>query len=304
MKNKSGDQGMLNPFTVAETGKVCYTEENFRERFFMAKNEFWLVRNATQHYMQSHIIRDESGAVLVVDGGTRNDARYLIHLLKDLTGQAVPHIAGWFFTHPHSDHMDCFFEVMQDLSDEITFDAIYCNFPSPSYFEGMESEEVLKTFYSYAPRFADKIVTLQTGDIIPFGSSRFEVLRTPDTAIEVNKGNNASTVIRLYLGSKTILLLGDLGVEGGLQLLKTCGKNLKSDLCQVSHHGQRGCTREVYAAIAPSGCIWTAPDWLWDKEKSEFDFTRNLIEVEWRWMQELGVKDHYVVHSGDVCIEC
>ena len=63
-------------------------------------------------------------------------------------------------------------------------------------------------------------------------------------------------------------------------------------------------TREVYAAIAPRGCIWTAPDWLWDKKKGEFDFTHNKIEVEWRWMQELGVKEHFVVHSGDVCIEC
>ena len=72
----------------------------------------------------------------------------------------------------------------------------------------------------------------------------------------------------------------------------------------MSHHGQRGCTREVYAAIAPEGCIWTAPDWLWDKGKNEFDFSHNRIEVEWNWMKELGVKTHYVVHSGDVCIEC
>ena len=272
----------------------------------MGKNEFWLMRNATHHYMQSHILRDETGAILVIDGGTRNDARYLLHRLKELTGQAIPHIAGWFFTHPHSDHMDCFFEIMKELSDEIEIDAIYCNFPPLSYFdqEADDPRITLETFLSYVPRFASKLVTLQAGDVIPFGSSRFEVLRTPDTDIGENKGNNATTVIRLHLGQKTILILGDLGAEGGLQLLNTCGSALKSDLCQVSHHGQRGCTREVYAAIAPQGCIWTAPDWLWNKEKGEFDFTHNKIETEWRWMQELGVKDHYVAHSGDVCIEC
>ena len=41
----------------------------------MGRNAFYLVRNATHHYMQSHIIREESGKILVVDGGTRNDAR-------------------------------------------------------------------------------------------------------------------------------------------------------------------------------------------------------------------------------------
>ena len=140
--------------------------------------------------------------------------------------------------------------------------------------------------------------------MVRLGSCSFEVLLTPDTSVEDNKGNNATTVIRLQLGEKSILLLGDLGAEGSLRLLEKHGQKLKSDLCQVSHHGQRGCTREVYAAIAPEGCIWTAPDWLWDKAKDEFDFSHNLIEVEWNWMKELGVKTHYVVHSGDVCIEC
>ena len=272
----------------------------------MGKNAFYLVRNATHHYMQSHIIREESGKILVVDGGTRNDARYLLSLLKRITGQEVPHIDGWFFTHPHSDHMDCFFEVMKELSDEIEFDAIYCNFPPLSYFdkEADDPRITLETFLSYAPRFDDKIVTLREGDVVRLGSCSFEVLLTPDTSIEENKGNNATTVIRLRLGSKSILLLGDLGAEGSRRLLEKHGKALKSDLCQVSHHGQRGCTRAVYAAIAPEGCIWTAPDWLWDKGKNEFDFSHNRIEVEWNWMKELGVKNHYVVHSGDVCIEC
>lgn len=272
----------------------------------MGKNAFYLVRNATHHYMQSHIIRTEDDKILVVDGGTRNDARYLLSLLKQITGEKVPHISGWFFTHPHSDHMDCFFEVMKELSDEIEFDAIYCNFPPLSYFEKEADDPriTLETFLSYAPRFADKIVTLQEGDVVRIGTCSFEVLQTPDATITENRGNNATTVIRLHLGGKSILLLGDLGKEGGEKLLARHGGNLKSDLCQVSHHGQRGCTRAVYAAIAPEGCIWTAPDWLWDKGKNEFDFSHNLIEVEWNWMKELGVKTHYVVHSGDMCIEC
>ena len=119
----------------------------------MGKNAFYLVRNATHHYMQSHIIRTEDDKILVVDGGTRNDARYLLSLLKRITGQEVPHIDGWFFTHPHSDHMDCFFEVMKELSDEIVFDKIYCNFPPLSYFdkEADDPRITLETFLSYAP---------------------------------------------------------------------------------------------------------------------------------------------------------
>lgn len=270
----------------------------------MGENRFWLVRNATDHYMQSHIIQEASGKMIVVDGGTRNDARYLLAMLKQITGQTVPHIDGWFFTHPHSDHMNCFFEVLEKLSDEITFDAIYCNIPPADYFGDLSAAETARMFWDYLPRFADKLVILQEGDVVQVGTCSLEVLYTPDTTITENKGNNATTVIRLHLGEKTILLLGDLGKEGGEKLLARHGDKLKSDLCQVSHHGQRGCSREVYAAIAPQGCIWTAPDWLWDKSKNAFFFTYNLIEVEWNWMKELGVQEHYVVHSGDVCIRC
>lgn len=269
----------------------------------MSGNTFWLVRNATSHYMQSHIIREAGGRILLVDGGTRNDARYLLSQLRHITGQAVPHVDGWFFTHPHNDHMECFFEIMEHLSDEITFDALYCNFPPAGYFEGSSSRETVQQFRALAPRFADKIVTLNTGDEVHIGSCSFTVLYTPDTSITENRGNNASTVIRLQLGNKSFLLLGDLGLEGGEVLLRHPEK-LKSDYCQVSHHGQLGCGREVYAAIAPDGCIWTAPDWLWDKEKNEFRFDVNRIEVEWNWMRELGVKEHFVVHTGDVCIQC
>ncbi len=269
------------------------------------RNEFYLVRNATHHYMQSHIIRESGGKILVIDGGTAGDARYLLHRLKEISGQEVPHIAGWFFTHPHSDHMDCFFEVMNELSDEIEFDKIYCNFPPADYFDIDSPQSTVETFQSLLPRFAEKLVIVQAGDVINIGSCSFEVLQTPDLTLTQNRGaNDASVVIRLHLGSKTIMILGDLGLDGGQRLFKTYGNQLKSDLCQVSHHGQRGCGREVYAAIAPTGCIWTAPDWLWDKKKNEFNFTVNQIKVEWDWMQELGVRDHYVPHSGDVCIEC
>ncbi len=267
------------------------------------KNTFWLIRNATHHYMQSHIVIDESGAVLIIDGGTRGDAEYLLNKLREITGKEIPQVS-WFFTHPHSDHMDCFFEIIEQYPAALEIEHIYCCFPSVQYFEGLSAAETAATFWKLSPAFADKIVPLSEDDVYPIGTGcRFEVLRTADCSIKENQGNNSSTVIKLYLGETTILILGDLGAEGADALLKAKPQKLKSDYCQVAHHGQRGSTRALYEAVAPRGCIWTAPDWLWNPEKNEFDFTHNLIEIEWRWMQELGVQEHYVVHSGDVKIE-
>ena len=108
----------------------------------------------------------------------------------------------------------------------------------------------------------------------------------------------------MTLGGKTVLFLGDLGIEGGEKLLAMHGDALKSDYVQMAHHGQNGVTRPVYEAAAPSACLWCAPDWLWDNNAGKGYNTHTWQTVIVRgWMEEMGVKTHYVIKDGDHEIE-
>ncbi len=136
------------------------------------------------------------------------------------------------------------------------------------------------------------------GDRFVFGDLTIDILRVPNPNITVNTFNNSSAVIRFTEKRRTgdnkpnvsgsdgsdggnvsggnggkdkicgsgdfvWLVLGDLGVEGGRELLSMYPEKLNADAVQMAHHGQNGVDRPVYEAIHPRFAFWTTPDWLW-----------------------------------------
>lgn len=132
------------------------------------------------------------------------------------------------------------------------------------------------------------------------GDAEFEILYTPNPAYTGNAVNNSSVVLRMHMGGKTVMFLGDLGIEAGEQILAEYGDGLQNDYCQMAHHGQNGVTRAVYEAVRPKGCLWCTPDWLWDNDLGNGFNTAQFKTVEVRgWMDELKAEIHYVMKDGD-----
>jgi hypothetical protein len=114
-----------------------------------------------------------------------------------------------------------------------------------------------------------------------------------------NVVNNSCSIIRMEVEGQTVLFLGDAGVEQGKVLLEKHGEELRSDFVQMAHHGQNGVTKEVYEAIKPKACLWPTPLWLYDN-----DIGKGYGSGPWQtlvvrdWMQELGVKHHFIDKDG------
>ena len=270
------------------------------------KNRLYMLNSVTGIQMNSFIITTEDKKVIVIDGGLKNDAENLINHLKDITGKKTPHIDAWFLSHAHLDHIDAFTEIVANRPGALDFDRIYYNFPSAQYFEHHEPNDAhtVKEFYALLPRFADKACVVSQSDVYTVGDAVFEILYSPDPDFSHNAINNSSIVFRMSLGGKTVIFLGDLGIEGGKKLLRLHGENLKSDYCQMAHHGQNGVSRDVYEAIAPTGCLWCAPKWLWDNDAGKGYNTHVFQTVTVRgWMDGLGVKENYVIKDGDQTVD-
>lgn len=270
------------------------------------ENSIHMLKSVTGIQMHSFIITTADGKVVAIDGGFRQDADYFLEYLRELTGEEVPHIDAWFLSHAHCDHVDAFFEIMENKRDSLTVDKIYYNFPSIQFFSrGPRPDNsavgTATTFYADLPLFADKICIVSEDDVYQIGEAKFEILYTPDPAILPNICNNSSTVIKMTLGGKTALFLGDCGIEAGDKILeKYKGTDmLRSDVCQMAHHGQNGVTREFYEAVRPEVCFWCAPRWLWDNDAGKGFNTHFWQTVIVRgWMEELGVKENYVIKDG------
>ena len=277
------------------------------------KNAIHVLPSKVSHrQMQSIIITTEGGKVIAIDGGRCEDTDYFIEYLKEITGQEIPVIDAWFLTHAHNDHLPVFFETIQNRSSEVVIGTVFYNLPSIQYYTRIPGEEdndgavTTKTFFELLPLFAEKVCVASGGDTYEIGDAKFEILYSAETDIEVNICNNASLVFKMTLGGKTAMFTGDCGVEAGLKILDRYGKTgiLKSDICQMAHHGQNGCSREFYEAVAPKECLWCTPDWLWNNDRGKGFNTHDYQTVEVRtWMDEIGVEKNYVTMNGtQVCL--
>lgn len=258
--------------------------------------------------MMSFILKSNDHMV-VIDGGNNCDADYLFSYVKKLGGV----VDGWFFTHPHSDHCNAFNTLMETCPHELEIRGLYyrflpmeclCDGGDPNAPQSKDCQNAVSSIVrmnAQIKRHGLKVTTLQKGDVFVFGEMTLTVLRVVDRALESNNLiNNSSAVLRLDANGKSMIFLGDLGVEGGLQLLDTTlPELLKADAVQVAHHGQRGVGREVYEAIGAWCCFWCTPEWLWNNDVGQ-GFNTHIFKtlITRGWMNDMGVKKHYVSKDG------
>lgn len=262
-----------------------------------------LLDSVTNTIITPFIIESEKGLV-VIDGGFDTETENFLNHLGELGGK----VCAWFITHNHDDHSSVLASVLENHLDKVKVEGVYYNFPSAEYIEkyGNENEHE-----SYA-RLENAIktsgvnkITPEKGDVFEFGNVKITMLRTPDESITANPMNNSSIVFRLDTADSSVIFLGDLGIEGGNQLIETLPPEmLRCDYVQMAHHGQNGVTREVYEAISPKCCLWCTPSWLWDNMGPNGYDSGNFRTVVVRgWMSDLGVKRHYVTKEGPFVIE-
>lgn len=240
----------------------------------------------------------------VFDGGFPQEGDALAEKLNALGG----HVNLWILTHPHDDHMGALCHILEN-HPEIRIDAICYHFPPVTLCEQLDNDphsiELTKKLPLLCEARKIPVITPSTWDTFPMGNAVLTCLRQPDISITNNFTNNSSTVWRIESGGKRVLILGDLGYEGGEQLLSSLpAGELKSDYVQMAHHGQNGVGQALYQAIDPDYCLWTTPSWLWDNMgPNGYDTGPFKTVIVRGWMSEIGIKRHYVDRDAPFAIE-
>ncbi len=162
------------------------------------------------------------------------------------------------------------------------------------------SLETLQQFNSAVRGSRHSVTEVKLGEVIDIDGVRVEILSVKNPEIHVNAINNSSVVYRMSDKHKSVLFLGDLGVEGGEKLLHgEYGNRIHSDYVQMAHHGQNGVNEAFYQAVNPSYCLWPTPSWLWNNDigKGKNSGPFKTLEVR-AWMDKLHVKRNYVAFRG------
>ena len=263
--------------------------------------QLYFLGNSTHTQMFGCVIKTQTKTI-VIDGGTYADSVQLIDLLEK---HANCHVDAWFFTHPHHDHIGAFLEICKS-NFKIKIDKVLFNFPSLDMLKeyGIRSGKEIAQWEEFekiiTTHFSESVTSIKAGDVFEFDEIKVNVLRVFSEKITANFVNNSSAVYRIDSPDKRVLILGDLGAEGGEEVMKNYSADaLYSDYIQLAHHGQGGVSEEFYKYVKPKICLWATPDWLWDNNKGGgFDTGPWATVTTRKWMEKLGVTEHIIAKDG------
>ena len=216
------------------------------------------MNNNSHSQMMGYVLKNDN-TVIVIDGGTEQDAAALENLLLSLGGR----VDAWFITHAHCDHVMALATVLRRKKIEIG--TLYYNFPNLQLLHDYEIKErrfgCADAFFDSVRESGVRTVYAQKG--MQLCVDTFIVSVLTNGSHSAKNINDTSVVYRVQTRGDAILFLGDLGECEESLLLADYPEEIRCPIVQMAHHGQDGVSEMFYDYIRPEVCLWPTPDWLW-----------------------------------------
>lgn len=277
--------------------------------------------------MQSYVIKTPNGKLIVIDGGIDGEGKdrspYMPAALRAIAGVGEDEyfeVEAWFLSHAHKDHTYELSKMLGEYSEDSNYkiNHIYFDFPAfgteeyPGSCDDLAISKIVEnlehygevigadvpdgsTYYDVLNGAVINAESVANGLSFEIDGVKIDVLQTWSPADGCSNFNDTSIVLRVWIGDQSVLFLGDLGTIGGQRLLNTYGDRLKSDIVQMAHHGQRGVSKSVYAAIDAQVHLWPTPIWVWNNANKIYQ----IDEVRaWLYGETFLEADPYNIVAG------
>lgn len=186
-----------------------------------------------------------------------NDCARIHDFLRALTPKDRKiHIAGWFLSHAHDDHIGKFMEFVNANYEDSVIDKVYYNFPKHDHSSAELWSDNVKEYLLLFEELQEKRPdigwsVIHTGDTIEIGNLHIEVLLTCEDMVSqrFSNFNDTSSVLMVTCENTKIFFPGDAGTEESNMLVQKYGKSLKADIIQYAHHGYKGLLSDCYDLV-------------------------------------------------------
>lgn len=259
------------------------------------KSDFtmWQIPSHSDTIGNSYVFQTKEGKVIVMDGGFKEEA----NTLRGFIGALGNEVEAWFISHPHDDHMGALNEILRNRQ-ELKIKRIYHSRLCDAVIDAEPGSAALcREFYKKLDELKDiEVIDMQKpGEVFEFDGMKVKVLGVANEYTN-NPYNNSSTILRVWDRKKSIVFLGDAGVECGDKVLNGPFRNdLDCEYLQMAHHGQQGCSEDFYRSVKFRVCLWPTPTWVWNNNQGKGYNTGILKTVDTRiWMDRLMIREHHV----------
>lgn len=249
-----------------------------------------------------YIIRTCTGKFFIIDSPhtySINDCERIHDFLRERTpaGEKI-HIAGWFFSHGHDDHITQFISFLGFYMDDVVIDCVYHNIISPDHRDGgdwMETHRGYLNLFNNALASHPEIpiVRLHTGQTFYVDNLKFDVLCSHEDVFPNDNSNynDSSVVLMLSAEGNKVLFPGDAGHEESYVLEARYPEYLSADIVQQAHHGHFGTTDNFYRLVGAKVALFPVTQIKFDEELDHWSANRVSLDI---------VDEYYIASNGTV----
>jgi len=191
------------------------------------------------------LIESPTGNQLLIDGGPNKNILNALGRVMHFYDKTIDAVLT---THPDQDHIGGIPEVLK-------------NYTVGEYIDNgaTSSTGIFKELKNEISKNNIKTEIARAGEILDLGGGVFLKILYPTSDPKGTDTNEYSIVAKLYYGSSTFLFTGDAPADAEQYLAKTDGKELKSDVLKVAHHGSRNSlSPEFLSAVVPEYSVISA----------------------------------------------
>ena len=239
------------------------------------------------------IVELPGGQVWLVDGGglpfvapaSHGDAQTLAEsparmaLLPYLRHRRIDHIDLAIVSHPHPDHFVGLQAVAKAMAIREVWSVHESRVPQGAYERWLGELRLEGTIIRAPPVGVARQIGETSLEVLwpvysksqPPGRSR-SAQRDP-----IHSVNDNSLVVRLRVGERRVLFAGDIEAEAEELLLARYGRDLRSDVVKVPHHGSRTSSTERFVSVTrPAIAIISCG------RANRFEFPAPEVEERWQ----------------------
>ncbi len=251
----------------------------------------------------AYMLRTRGNRLCIIDGGRNvEDSRHLIEKARELTGEERPTVALWILTHPHVDHYNALLYISRDeeMKYALNIQRLCFALPeNPIPATGMKWGNVRDEVIEIAEnlRESTEILTPHTGNLWDIDGMTVRFFFTPEDFDKLRDGNEFSLIFKAQGRNRNVMFTGDAYPRTAARVALRFWDELKSDICQLAHHGLNGADASFYAKVDAETVLIPIC------RAGDREMNRPIAGILPRFHAERNAKRVIKAYEGDTAIE-